>query len=85
MIAMELYQEILSNILHQELARALLSTPPASINELLQSACYQAFEEIKAAVAADSLDAPDCFMKIERIVRVLEDLGRNSGTRHDFG
>ena len=32
----------------------------------------------------ETLEDPACFAKIERIVRIYEDLGPGGGSRHDF-
>ena len=46
---------------------------------------YQALNEIKNIIEDDELEDPDCFEKIEKIVRLFESLGSNGGNRHDFG
>ena len=40
---------------------------------------------IKEIIEDDTLDDPECFMKIEEIVCVLEEVGSSGGIRHDFG
>ena len=54
-------------------------------NSLLESACYIALDKIKAVIQDDSLTDTECFFKIEEIICILEDLGSNGGSRHDFG
>lgn len=80
---MELYEEILlyrlKKMLNEELSK---ETDPAKI---VESVCYQTLKKIKAIIEDDSLEDPECFMKIEQIVCVFEDIGSNGGTRHDFG
>ncbi|WP_040197836.1 hypothetical protein [Candidatus Soleaferrea massiliensis] len=43
------------------------------------------FPKIKAVIEDDSLQDAECFMKIEEIVRVFEQLGSSGKSRHDFG
>ena len=52
---------------------------------IVHDAAYQALNQIKLILEDDRLDDPECFWKIEQIVRVFEELGSNAGTRHDFG
>ena len=51
----------------------------------LEGKCYRALKEIQAVLNDDTLDDPECFMRIEQIVEIFERLGSNGGTRHDFG
>ena len=46
--------------------------------------CYYALKRIKAILEDDSLDDENCFWRIEEIVRVLENIGTDAGSRHDF-
>ena len=77
---MDFCQEILSKHLHQE-----INISEIELGKLLDSICYKALKEIKEIIEDDSLDDAECFMKIERIVCLLEKLGSNGGSRHDFG
>ena len=51
----------------------------------LESDCVAVLARIRAVVADDSLDDPECFERIERIVCEMESLGLDCGARHDFG
>lgn len=55
------------------------------INDLIEQECYKALRKIKAVIQDDNLDDPECFMKIEKIILALEEIGSNGGNRHDFG
>ena len=55
------------------------------VQRWLEGKCCQALKEIQTVLKDDSLDDPECFMRIEQIVEIFERLGRNGGTRHDFG
>ena len=41
--------------------------------------------KIKAIVEDDTIEDPECFMRIEEIVCTLEELGSNGGFCPDFG
>ena len=56
-----------------------------TVAEVIEGKCYQALEKIKAVIQNNSLDDPECFAKIEEIVLVLESIGSDGDTRHDFG
>ena len=82
---MQLYKEILTQILsNQEIH---ITFPNLNINPtvIIQSESYQALQKIKAVITDDSLTDSECFMKIEEIICVFEELGISSGSRHDFG
>ena len=55
------------------------------IDRIVLDECYAALQQIREILADDSLTDPECFMKIERLVCLYEDLGSNAGNRHDFG
>lgn len=82
---MDLYKEILAKVL--ESTEVHIVFPELSLNaaEIVGSECYKALQKIKAIVEDDSLDDKTCFMKIEKIVCVFEELGSDGGSRHDFG
>ena len=56
-----------------------------TVAEVVEGECFQAIQKIKAILADDTLDDPECFYKIEEIVCVLEEMGSDGGNRHDFG
>ena len=78
---MELYKEILVKVLEQPTAHAVFPGLQISATEIVELQCYQALEKIKAIIEDDSLAE---FMCIEGIVCVLEEIGSNGGSRHDF-
>ena len=82
---MELYKEILAGVLaHQEIQ---INFPNLQITptEIVELKSYQVLQKIKAVITDDSLTDSECFMKIEEIICVFEELGISSGSRHDFG
>lgn len=82
---MELYKEILAQILKSEEIHITFPNVQIDAAKIVELECYKALQKIKAVIEDDSLDDKSCFMKIEEIVRIFEDLGSNGGNRHDFG
>ena len=74
---MELYQEILLNAL-------CAMAPEFDAAQIVESACCQALQKVRAALDDDTLDDAACFQRIEAIVSALESIGIRS-SRHDFG
>lgn len=79
---MELYDDILYQALLHEM-QVLHNCEEIKI--VLESKCYQALYKIQRILKDDSLKDSECFLKIEEIVSVFEDLGSHCGNRHDFG
>ena len=82
---MDLYKEILVNILEQENVEITFTNLTINTEKIIENQCYKALNEIKSIIEDDSLDDKECFMKIEKIVTTLENIGSNGGNRHDFG
>ena len=80
---MELYKELLLQILREE--NVQISFNNLNLDRLLESACYRTLCRIKEIIEDDTLEDPECFMKIEEIVCALEETGSGGGIRHDFG
>lgn len=80
---MELWQEMMRGLIEGKRVEIVIPqiSDPAKLFELK---CYQALKEIKEAIEDDALEDKQCFMKIEAIVRVFEELGSDGGSRHDF-
>ena len=82
---MELYKEIVAHALARGEIQVTFSGQEADISKVAEDTCYKALKKIKAIIEDDSLNDKECFMKIEEIVCVLEEIGTNGGNRHDFG
>ena len=82
---MDLYLDLLVKILAKGEVQIHFSGIDLDVNRLICEKCYQALSEIKKVIEDDTLEDPECFTRIEKIVCVLEALGSNGGTRHDFG
>ena len=83
-VKMELYRELLLTILKQEKVEVVFSNLRLNPTELTELTCYKALQKIKAIIEDDSLEDNECFLKIEEIICVFENLGSNCGGRHDF-
>ncbi len=81
---MNLYKEILSNILENEECRVVFPNLEGSFSELVEMKSYEMLKKIQAIIRDSDLDDNDCFMKIEEIICLFEQNGCNCGTRHDF-
>ena len=79
---MELFEEIL---LHHLKKNQGAQGFPADPQALVHDTAYQALSAIRLILERDDLEVPECFRRIEKIVRVFERIGSDCGTRHDFG
>ena len=52
---------------------------------VLHLQCYQALRKIQAIIQDDTLEDAVCFMRIEEIVCIMEEIGVSGGSCHDFG
>ena len=77
MIVLELYKEIL-------LKHLLALNPGIDTGKIVSDASYTALERIQRILRDESLDDKTCFMKIEKIISVFEEIGSNCGNRHDY-
>lgn len=82
---MELYQELLADLIKQGEIQIAFPNQDCDINALLESECYQTLQKIKAIISDDNLDDESCFIKIEKIICEFEAIGSNGGNRHDWG
>lgn len=79
---MELFEEILMHHLKKNQGAQGF---PADPQALVHDTAYQALNAIRLILERDDLEDPECFRRIEKIVRVFERIGSGCGTRHDFG
>ena len=80
---MELYQELLIQLLSREHIQVTFTNLRISANDLIEATAYQALCKIKRILEDESLEDHDCFLKIEEIVHLFENLGSSGGSRHD--
>lgn len=79
---MGIYEQIVLRGLETGDLRIVLSDQG---QDWVEGKCCQTLNEIRAVLNDDSLDDRECFMKIERIVEIYEQIGSDGGIRHDFG
>jgi len=82
---MELYEEILSQILAENLLPYIQDLKWLPLPDMVENRCYQALERIRDIVREDSLDDAQCLLKIDEIICAFEEIGSSGGNRHDFG
>ncbi len=82
---MELCKEILAHVLTCADIKLSISGLNGNIAEVVEGECYKALQKIKSIIEDDRLGDKECLIKIEEIVCVLESIGSDGGTRHDFG
>ena len=81
---MEFYKEIVIQLLQNKEISMDAFADHESLYKILENKCYLTLKEIKNILEDDTLEDPECFMKIEQIVCAFEELGSDCGTRHDF-
>ena len=84
---MDLYNEILTQVLSEKISDIILEHISINIdaNQLVKESCYQTLQHIKTIVEDDTLDDPERFHRIEKIICTLEERNISTGSRHDFG
>lgn len=82
---MDLYKEILINVLQNEDIHITFPNLQVSAKEIVEMECYRALQKIKAIIEDDRLADETCFERIEAIVCLFELMGSGGGSRHDFG
>ncbi len=82
---MKLYQEILIKAQERKMLDEAFPKWRQDAKEIVSMECYRALARIKEILEDERLEDEECFMKIEEIVCVLEDIGSDAGLRHDFG
>lgn len=80
---MELYEEMIISAL--QTGDLTLQIAQCEIASLMESKCYVAIKKIRDILADETLDDPECFLRIHDIICTLEEIGISCGTRHDFG
>lgn len=81
---MQLAAELLGKLLENRQINVTFPGLNLTAPDILEAASYQALCQIQDILRDDTLDDPECFQKIEEIVRVFERIGTDCGSRHDF-
>ena len=79
---MEILQRMTADMISRGEVKLTLS--PDTVR-YLENRCFEVLARIREILADDSLDDPECFQRIEKIVCELENIGVDCGSRHDFG
>ncbi len=82
---MELYRDILRQILEREEFEIFLPKQKMQASEMIEMNCFYALQEIKEVLENEKLSDRECFDSIERIITVFEKIGSGIHGRHDFG
>ncbi|MCI9413545.1 MAG: hypothetical protein HFJ79_00005 [Clostridiales bacterium] len=80
---MELYRELLIEILRWEEMEVTFPQIEDSLADIVNLKSVQALQKIRDIVRDDRLEDDECFMQIEEVVCTLEALGSDGGLRHD--
>lgn len=83
---MDFYESMI-NSFSEKLRAAVTPTDEEKhslLAELMDSAACRALEDIRTVLDDDRLDDPNCFWRIEKIVKIYEQIGSNAGSHHDF-
>ena len=71
--------------LNQEMLIYLLKRESLDLQRDFDNECYRALAKIREVIRDDTLEDEDCFMRIEKIITIYEEMGSGGGARHDFG
>lgn len=82
---MDLLKEILTEALKRSELQVSVTNMDESLEQVAEKECYKALKRIKSVLEDETLDDRECFMKIEQIVRIFEEMGGGVSGRHDFG
>jgi len=76
------FKDLLIEVLsRQEVKVTFENLTTGSPNEIVEKTCFQALQKIRAVLDSDDLQDFEC---IEEIIMILEGVGSNGGSRHDF-
>lgn len=81
---MELYKEMLCNILETEEFEIFLPKWDKKLEEVMEQKSFLALQAIKRILEEDAWDDAECFARIEKIIAVFEEMGSGIRNRHDF-
>lgn len=84
---MEFYAVILARILVEAGAAIVIGGEDSELmlEKMVEMRCCQALSDIQEILKDDTLSDEECFLRIERIVALYEELGPGAGGHHDFG
>ncbi|MBE6008213.1 MAG: hypothetical protein E7235_03325 [Lachnospiraceae bacterium] len=80
---MKLYLEIIEDFLKKEIMEYCKNNN-YDFAKIVENNSYQLLDMVRRIIRDDSLDDNECFNKIEKIVRLFEENGINTGSSHNF-
>ena len=80
---MQFNQEILIHLLQKGNFNVTIY-PHFDMAAVFEKECYRSLAKIRDIIRDDTLSDEDCFLKIEEIICILEEMGSDGGIRHDF-
>lgn len=78
---MELYKELLINLLQKEQLHICFPDMKLDFDKILEMECYKYLHKIKAIINDDSLTDFNC---MEKIICLFKEMGSKVGNRHDY-
>ena len=81
---MDFSLNLLAKLLMDSGVRVEIGCGEEVLERLLLHRCVQALRDIREVLDDDTLNDPECFRHIEKIVEIYEALDVGTGSRHDF-
>ena len=78
--------DILMRVLADKLEKGEITLEiDSEVIAAIEKECMEVLGRIRAILADESIEDPECFERIEQIVCAMESIGLNCGSRHDYG
>ena len=81
----DFYRDLLAKLMESGRVEVIFPDMELLPEELVEMKCYSLLLKIRDIIHDESLDDPECYQKIEEIIRIFEATGSGGGVRHDFG
>ena len=80
-----LLEELLLAAVRDGDVRVNVSFEAEDLVKIVNGKCYEILCEIQQIISDSSIDDPECFKRVEKLVCLFEREGLGAGSRHDFG
>ena len=80
-----LLEELIHTAIRDGDVKVTVSFDADDLVEIVNKKCYTILSEIQKIVRDNTIDDPECFMKVEELVCLFEREEISAGSRHDFG
>ena len=78
--------DILMRVLAEKLEKGEIKLEiDREVTAEIEKECMEVLGRIRAILADESIEDPECFERIEQIVCAMESIGLSCGSRHDYG